>query len=141
MPDLAQEVYLRLLRVPDHEAIRNPEAYLFTVASHVARQHLLRQSLDTALIDITEELPELTLPAGEEPPAKVENFERMEQFEREILDRLSPRVRAALLLHRIWGLSVRETAAQMGIGCGTVRMYLVEAVRRCRKSELSGGTK
>jgi DNA-directed RNA polymerase specialized sigma24 family protein len=32
IPDLAQEVYLRLLRVDRHELIRNPENYLFTVA-------------------------------------------------------------------------------------------------------------
>jgi len=43
-PDLMQEVYLRLLRVDDQDAIRNPQAYLFTVASHVLHQHALRQS-------------------------------------------------------------------------------------------------
>ena len=32
--DLAQEVYLRMLRVPDIEAIRSPESYLFVVASN-----------------------------------------------------------------------------------------------------------
>ena len=29
--ELAQEVYLRMLRVNDTDAIRNPEAYLYTV--------------------------------------------------------------------------------------------------------------
>src|SRR5580700_6349316 len=32
--DLVQEVYLRMLRVSDPEAIRSPEAYLFTVAAN-----------------------------------------------------------------------------------------------------------
>src|SRR5688572_17779431 len=31
VPDLAQEVYLRLLRIPDYELIRNPRAYLYTI--------------------------------------------------------------------------------------------------------------
>ena len=44
IPDIIQEVFLRMLRVPNHEAIRSPEAYLFTVAQHVAQQHALRQS-------------------------------------------------------------------------------------------------
>ena len=35
--DLVQEVYLRMLRVSDPEAIRNPEAYLFTVAGKSAQ--------------------------------------------------------------------------------------------------------
>jgi len=33
--DLSQEIYLRLLRVPEPEAIANPEAYLFTVAGNL----------------------------------------------------------------------------------------------------------
>lgn len=144
-PDLAQEVYLRLLRVPDHEAIRNPEAYLFTVASHVVRQHLLHQSTATAFVDITdldftEAAPELTLPTGEEPHTKLENSQRVEQFQRDILERLPPRVRAALVLHRIQGFSVQETAAQMGITLGSAKQYLKEAVRRCRESEFGGGS-
>ena len=44
IPDLAQEIYLRLLRIKDHEAIRNPQAYLFTVAMHVLHQHALQHS-------------------------------------------------------------------------------------------------
>ena len=33
--DLVQEVYLRMLRVKDADAIHNPEGYLFTVATHL----------------------------------------------------------------------------------------------------------
>jgi hypothetical protein len=39
-----QEVYLRLLRVEDHETIRNPQAYLYTIANHVLYQHTLRNA-------------------------------------------------------------------------------------------------
>src|SRR4030095_14404768 len=38
-PDLAQEVYLRMLRVSDADAIRNPELYLYTVASNLVKEH------------------------------------------------------------------------------------------------------
>ena len=33
--DLAQEVYLRILRVNDPDTIRNPQAYLFAVAGNL----------------------------------------------------------------------------------------------------------
>ena len=33
--DLVQEVYLRMLRVKDTDAIKNPEGYLFAVASNL----------------------------------------------------------------------------------------------------------
>jgi RNA polymerase sigma-70 factor (ECF subfamily) len=43
VPDLVQEVFLRLLRVNRHESIRNPEVYVMTVAGHVLHQHTLRR--------------------------------------------------------------------------------------------------
>src|SRR5665213_84419 len=60
-PDLAQEVFLRLMRVEHHETIRSPEAYLFTVASHVLHQHTLRQSITPVSVDISELFSELQL--------------------------------------------------------------------------------
>ena len=38
-PDLAQEVHVRMLRVSDPEAIRNPQLYLYTVASNLVKEH------------------------------------------------------------------------------------------------------
>lgn len=61
VPDLAQEVFLRLMRVEHHEAIRSPEAYLFTVASHVLHQHALRQASTPTTLDVNEALTELNL--------------------------------------------------------------------------------
>ena len=99
------------------------------------RQHLLRQSNDTPAIDITEALAELTIPPGEEPPEILDNSQRLEQFQKDILDRLPPRVGAALVLHRVHGCSVQETANQMGIARETVKQYLADAAKRCRKTE------
>src|SRR5580692_3601671 len=44
VPDIVQEVYLRMLRISNIDSIRSPEAYLFTVAQHVVQQHTMRQS-------------------------------------------------------------------------------------------------
>jgi hypothetical protein len=41
--DLAQETYLRLLRARDLGSVRNPQAYLLTVASHVVSEWRDRQ--------------------------------------------------------------------------------------------------
>jgi len=43
VPDLAEEAFLRLLRISNHEEIRSPEAYLFMIASHVIQQHHTKQ--------------------------------------------------------------------------------------------------
>jgi RNA polymerase sigma-70 factor (ECF subfamily) len=54
VPDLAQEVFLRLLRVEGYESIRSPEAYLFTIASRVIHQHAVRRSSAPVSVDIAE---------------------------------------------------------------------------------------
>ncbi len=133
VPDLAQEVFLRLLRVTHQEAIRNPEAYLFTVAGHVLHQHALRQSAGPSFVDITDAASDLVSPADEDPTTRTDNAQRVERLER-ILARLPPRVGAALVLHRIGGFTVQEIADQMGVARETAKKYLARAAEHCRKS-------
>jgi RNA polymerase sigma factor (sigma-70 family) len=137
VPDLAQEVFLRLLRVKEQESIRNPEAYLFTVAGHVLHQHSLRHAADTSFVDITDAASELTCPEGEEPTARSEGAQRIEQLER-ILSQLPPRVGAALVLHRVAGYTVQEVADQLGVARETAKKYLARAADHCRKIRAGG---
>src|SRR5258708_26990377 len=68
VPDLAQEVFLRLLRVEGYESIRSPEAYLFTIASHVIHQHAVRCASETVPVEISEVFSELRTSASYDPP-------------------------------------------------------------------------
>jgi RNA polymerase sigma-70 factor (ECF subfamily) len=56
--DLVQEVYLRLLRVEDHQTIRVPEAYVFALANHVLYQFRIRQTKAFEPSDLFGVLPE-----------------------------------------------------------------------------------
>lgn len=132
MPDVAQEVFLRLLRVERHDAIRNPEAYLFTVASHVIQQHALRRSTDPVFVDITDAFAELTVPAAEDPSVRADYAGRMELLE-SALAKLPPKVGAALVLHRVCGYTVQEIADQLGTSRDSVKKYLMRAAQHCRK--------
>lgn len=133
VPDLAQEVFLRLLRVSGHEAIRNPEAYLFTVASHVLHQHALRRSSSPAFIDITDAVSELATSADEDPTTRSDNAQRIEHLER-ILAQLPPRVGATLVMHRLGGYTIQEIADELGVARETAKKYLARAAQHCRKS-------
>src|ERR1700687_2768972 len=53
-PDLAQEVYLRMLRISDQEAIRNPVLYLYTVANNLVKEHAVLDRRWASDIDIDE---------------------------------------------------------------------------------------
>ena len=46
-----QEVYLRMLRVNDCDALRNPEANLFTVASNLVYERSVQKRQQTTLRD------------------------------------------------------------------------------------------
>jgi len=131
VPELAQEVFLRLLRVERHEAIRNPEAYLFTVASHVIHQYALRRTASPAFVDITEAASELTIPEGEDPVTKADNAQRIEHLE-SFLSKLPPRIGAALILHRVSGFTVQEVADKLGVRRETAKRYLARAAQYCR---------
>jgi len=50
--ELAQEVYVRMLRVADIETIRNPEAYLYTVASNLVKEHARDERTGAGALDV-----------------------------------------------------------------------------------------
>jgi len=51
---------------------------------------------------------------------------------RQALAELAPGQRRAVVLRHLWGLSVEETAAELGIAPGTVKSQTADAVRRLR---------
>ena len=134
-PDLAQEVYLRLLRVEHHETIRSPEAYLFTVASHVLYQHTLRQSMTPVSVDISELFSELQLISNDDPAASVYLEQRLEHLQCS-LKQLPPKVSTTLMLHRFAGLSIEEIGVHLGVSRPTAKKYLARALSFVRDAEL-----
>jgi RNA polymerase sigma-70 factor (sigma-E family) len=51
---------------------------------------------------------------------------------REALGDLAPGQRRVVVLRHLWGLSVEETAAELGVAPGTVKSQTADAVRRLR---------
>jgi RNA polymerase sigma factor (sigma-70 family) len=135
VPDVAQEVFLRLLRVERQDAIRNPEAYLFTVASHVLQQHTLSRSTEPVFVDITDAFEDLAVVSGDDPAARADAAGKMELLER-ALAQLPPRVAAALVMHRVGGFTVQEIADQLCVSRDSVKKYLMRAAQHCRKGRV-----
>jgi DNA-directed RNA polymerase specialized sigma24 family protein len=55
-----QAVYLRMLRMPPHETIRSPQAYLFTVAHHVLYEHRMTKSAVPEAVQMTDVFAEMS---------------------------------------------------------------------------------
>ena len=133
VPDLAQEVFLRLMRVDGHELIRCPEAYLFTVARHVAHQHKLQEVNAPRVVEITEVFPELQIANQDDPLERAEIALRLGNLKR-ALDELPPKLATTLLLHRLHGFSIEEIASHLGVARITAAKYLAQALNHCRKT-------
>jgi RNA polymerase sigma-70 factor (ECF subfamily) len=125
--DLAQETYLRLLRARDLSEVRNPQAYLLQVASHVALEWCDRQPRTDSMVVLDEDmlvdgrLPELELDARL-------SHQRLEQT----LASVSPMMRAVLLLRLRDERSYQEIAAELRITDRQVRRYLARGYERLR---------
>jgi RNA polymerase sigma factor (sigma-70 family) len=130
--ELAQEVYLRMLRVPDMDTIRNPESYLYTVASNLAKEHYRHQRTDGQALDIddpliSEQLAELPQLAGQ-----LDTQIRIKRL-REVLSQLPAKCQAAVVLQYWHGLSYEEIAQRLGISTHMVKKYLSQAMVHCRR--------
>ena len=132
VPDMLQEVYLRMLRVSNVESIRSPEAYLFTVAQHVVQQHSLRQSAAPPSVELSEMLNSARAVPDVDPVLDLDAQQCLEQLQSE-LDRLSPKLRATFLLHRRDGLSLEEIAERLGISVPMVKKNLMQALVQLRQ--------
>lgn len=132
VPDVIQEVYLRMLRIPSIESIRSPEAYLFTVAHHVVQQHTLRSSAaSSSTVPLTPVLESPRIAVDADPRLEMDAQQCLEQLQAE-LDELPPKARAVFLMHRRDGLSFDEIAAQLGTSRPMVKKYLMKALMQLR---------
>jgi RNA polymerase sigma factor (sigma-70 family) len=130
--DLVQEVFLRLLRIPRHETIRSSEAYMYTIASHVLHQHLLRQSATPEAMEVTELIDQIGSAPQSDPAAQAETQQQLEELQG-ALQQLPPKARAVLLLHRRDGYSLEEISVQLGFSRAMAAKYLSKALVHCRQ--------
>jgi RNA polymerase sigma factor (sigma-70 family) len=132
VPDIIQEVFLRLLRVPNPETIRTPEAYIFTIARHVAQQHKLQTAARAGTRNLDEMLEELRTATEVDPALEVYAQQCVEQLD-EVLTQLSPKARLTFLLFRRDGLSIDDISARLGISRPMAKKYVVKALVAFRK--------
>ena len=137
IPDLMQEVFLRLLRVPHHESIRTPEAYLLTIARHVAQQHRLAAAVENP-VNLEDVLADLRSSSVSDPVLELTAEQCREELE-EALRQMAPKVQATFLLHRRDGLTIDQVSERLGVSRPMAKKYLVKALVGFRKRLKEGG--
>src|SRR5262245_55107180 len=124
--DLAQEVYLRLLRLEKSALVRKPIAYMYVVATQVVTQFRMQMEQDPTTYD-SEIVSHLSDHPTEEPPDELTQRLIAQQQLKQLLQELPDMHRNVLLLRKRDGLSWTEIAEQLGISAHTVKKYLYEA--------------
>lgn len=125
--DLAQEVYLRLSRISKPQTIREPQAYLFRVARNVIHDHQMGLSHLPGTVELSDAGDDLDSQRAIDLATQFEQRQRLERI-KAVLDDLPPRCRAIFVLHRAYGHTLDEMAAQFGISRSQVKKDFARAV-------------
>ncbi len=125
--DLAQDTFVRLLgkRLPDD--LREPRAYLTTIAKGLLNSHLRRQKLEGAYLEALATMPEPEHPSTEERLMVIETLGEIDR----ILDCLPTKAKQVFLLAQLDGLPYADICALLNLSLSTVKRHMVLAFRQC----------
>ena len=129
--DILQEAFYRAYAAEKGKPIAQPKPYLFRTAKHVALNYLKRESIRPA--DYLDESDGID---GLENSYTLED-EIMAQQRIEIhcaaVATLPPQCRKIYLMCKVYGLSYKEIAKELGITVSTVESHLEKAFSRCQR--------
>lgn len=126
--DLSHDTFVRVLGQPQALAqVREPRAWLTTIARGLAVDQARRQALERAYLEALAHLPESSYPSAEDQAVLIDCLTRIDAM----LDGLHPKARTVLLLSRLDGLGYVEIARQMCVSLSTVEKHMATALRHC----------
>ncbi|MBO9328938.1 sigma-70 family RNA polymerase sigma factor [Achromobacter xylosoxidans] len=126
--DLTHDTYLKVLvRGDDTRSLREPRAYLTTIAHGLMVNLFRRRDIERAYLDSLASLGEAAAPS---PERRALALEALIEIDR-LLDGLPPKVRKAFLLAQLEGLRHAEIAGRMQVSVSSVRQYLARAMQHC----------
>lgn len=134
--DLAQDTFMRIWASAATQAledVREPRAYLTTVARRLVINHLERRSLEQAYLASLQALPEGTVPSAEARAILLETLQELDA----LLNALPEKVRTAFLMSQLEGMSYEDIALQMKLSVRTVARYMAQGFRQCLRVMLN----
>jgi RNA polymerase sigma factor (sigma-70 family) len=136
--DATQETFLHLLRVPDPDAIANPQAYLFKVARSVAIATGVRAAAERNLFVTYSGAVEAIACDAPGPERIIASRQELALLARAI-DTLPRRCREVFVLSRLHGLPNGAIGEQLGISRNMVEKHIMRALLTCRQVRRAAG--
>ncbi|RQO61598.1 RNA polymerase subunit sigma [Variovorax sp. KBW07] len=128
--DIAHDTFMRVwvgCQADAIPALREPRAYLTTVARRLVVNHYERQSLERAYQASLALLPQALVPSVEERAILLETLHELDA----LLDELPAKARTAFLMSQLEGLAYEDIAAQLQVSVRTVTRYMAQGFRQC----------
>lgn len=125
--DLAQDTFVRLLRARQVSPLKEPRAYLSSIARGLMIDQFRRRALERAYQESLANLPEGEAPSEEYRMVILDTLERLDRA----LHQLKPRVRQAFLLAQLDGLSIAQIALRLNVSRATIERDLAKALGTC----------
>lgn len=126
--DLAHDTFVRVLGKPrELDVLREPRAWLTSIAHGLVVDHVRRQEVERAYCEIIANLPEPEIFSPEHRMMLLETLLCIDK----LLDGLNPKSRSAFLMSRLEDMTYPEIAVQLGVSLSSVEKYMATAVRHC----------
>ena len=127
--DLLQQVFLKVLKRSDLTEIKNPEAYLRTTARHVLADFYRHQGArDHGLVLDFKDFQQAD---DRWSPDRSQQSRDFLNGLATVLESLSPQVRKAFVLSRVYGYTYAEIGQALSISPRTVEKHVAKGLARC----------
>lgn len=127
--EVAQEAYVRLLRLDDTSTIGFLRAFLFRTATNIAIDRIRRKGLAQAYVD-QEAPPQVNEMFGFTPERSIAAKQSLERV-LECVSALPEKCRFAFVEYKFRNRSYDDIAAEMGLTSSMVRKYVLRALVHC----------
>lgn len=125
--DLMHDVFIKVMLNSAEAGIREPRAYLATIAGNLAIDFFRRQRIERGYQQALASLPEHAHPSAEEAIVHKETLMELDRM----LDGLGSRVKQAFLLAQCDTMSYRDIAARLNVSVRSVNTYVARAMAHC----------
>lgn len=127
--EVAQEAYVRFLRLDQTDPVSHLRAFLFKTARNIAIDKIRRRAHQTEYIKGTNTRPE-EVSTADNPEVIAIAGELATRIE-EIIKELPFKCQKAFILYKFRGKSYSEIAAEMNLTESMIRKYVLRAVVHC----------
>ena len=125
--DVIQETYAILASMADVSHVRQPRAYVYSVAQSVVLQQLRRAQVVS--IEAVAEIDHVAISGDEACPERTASSRQELARIGALIDGLPDKCRKAFVLRRVEGYSQREIAQRMQISENTVEKHICKGIR------------